>query len=118
MAGRRINLATPEQSLMLLKVIVLPSDSQYAWSNPPVHNFIDAAVYDRLQKLHLLPSNLANDESFLRRAYLDLAGRPPTNCLLATWRTASGRTSSAARLEPVCVPAKQSLNRHCPRHST
>ena len=60
------------------EVIVLPTDSQYEWSNPPVHNFIDAAVYDRLQKLHVLPSRLADDSSFLRRVYLDLSGRPPT----------------------------------------
>jgi hypothetical protein len=60
------------------EVIVLPTDSNYQWTNPPVNNYIDPLVYDRLQKLHLLPSKLADDETFLRRVYLDLTGLPPT----------------------------------------
>ena len=39
------------------EVIVLPKDSAIQWSNPPAHNDIDELVYDRLQKLHLLPSD-------------------------------------------------------------
>ncbi|MCX7419754.1 MAG: DUF1549 and DUF1553 domain-containing protein [Planctomycetia bacterium] len=60
------------------EVIVLPKDSAYQWSNPPAANYIDELVYDRLQKLHLLPSELCDDETFVRRVYLDLAGVPPT----------------------------------------
>jgi hypothetical protein len=60
------------------EVIVLPADSAYKWSNPPANNYIDELVYDRLQKLHLLPSELCDDETFLRRVYLDLTGVPPT----------------------------------------
>ena len=60
------------------EVIVLPKDSAIQWSNPPAHNYIDELVYDRLQKLHLLPSELCDDETFVRRVYLDLAGLPPT----------------------------------------
>jgi len=60
------------------EVIVLPADSTYKWSAPPANNYIDELVYDRLQKLHLLPSELCDDETFLRRLYLDLTGLPPT----------------------------------------
>lgn len=60
------------------EVIVLPKESEYRWTNPPASNFIDELVYDRLQKLHLLPSELCDDETFLRRVYLDLAGTTPT----------------------------------------
>ena len=60
------------------EVIVLPKDSKYHWSNPPAHNFIDELVYSRLQMLHMLPSELCDDETFVRRIYLDLAGVPPT----------------------------------------
>ncbi|WP_437223287.1 DUF1549 domain-containing protein [Planctomicrobium sp. SH661] len=60
------------------EVIVLPENSTYQWSNPPANNYIDEIVYDRLQKLQLLPSNLASDEVFVRRLYLDLTGLPPT----------------------------------------
>lgn len=60
------------------EVIVLPEGSSYKWSNPPANNYIDELVYDRLQKLNILPSDLCDDETFLRRAYLDLSGVPPT----------------------------------------
>ena len=60
------------------EVIVLPAEANYRWTNPPAYNYVDELVYDRLQKLHLLPSELADDETFLRRVYLDLAGVPPT----------------------------------------
>lgn len=60
------------------EVIVLPEDKSYKWTNPPAQNEIDTAVYDRLQKLQLLPSDLCDDETFLRRATIDLAGTLPT----------------------------------------
>lgn len=60
------------------EVIVLPKQSGYKWINPSTNNYIDKLVYDRLQKLQLLPSARSNDETFLRRVYLDLAGLPPT----------------------------------------
>jgi hypothetical protein len=60
------------------EVIVLPTDDQFAWPNPPTSNYIDTLVFDKLQKLHLAPSELCSDEAFLRRVYLDLIGLPPT----------------------------------------
>ncbi len=59
-------------------VIVLPTDAEFAWSNPPANNYIDELVYDRLRKVQLLPSELADDDTFLRRLYLDLTGAPPS----------------------------------------
>jgi hypothetical protein len=60
------------------EVIVLPSGVNANWIQPPVHNYIDELVYDRLQKLRLQASELCDDETFLRRVYLDLSGLPPT----------------------------------------
>jgi hypothetical protein len=60
------------------EVIVLPGDKGYRWTNPPVQNELDVFVYDRLQKLRLLPSALCTDETFLRRATLDLTGTLPS----------------------------------------
>jgi hypothetical protein len=60
------------------EVIVLPTGDKFTWPNPPEANYIDALVFDKLKKLHLAPSELCSDEAFLRRAYLDLVGLPPT----------------------------------------
>lgn len=50
----------------------------YEWSNPPTNNYIDELVHAKLQQLKYLPSGLCGDEEFLRRAYNDVIGNPPT----------------------------------------
>ena len=60
------------------EVIVLPEAKGYKWTNPPAQNALDKVVYDRLQKLQLLPSDLCDDETFLRRATIDLTGTLPS----------------------------------------
>jgi len=60
------------------EVIVLPPAEGFSWPNPPAHNFIDRLVFDRLEKLRIVPSDLCDDETFLRRVTLDLVARPPT----------------------------------------
>jgi hypothetical protein len=44
----------------------------------PENNFVDRHVFAKLRKLHVLPSELADDSTFLRRAYLDVIGTLPT----------------------------------------
>jgi len=60
------------------EVIVLPPAEGFSWPNPPANNFIDRLVFDRLEKLRIVPSDLCDDETFLRRVTLDLVARPPT----------------------------------------
>lgn len=48
------------------------------YASLPRKNFIDEAVYGRLQQLQLVPSRPASDAQFLRRATLDVLGRLPT----------------------------------------
>jgi hypothetical protein len=49
----------------------------FAWNNPPANNFIDTLVYEKLKQLQIEPSEVASDEEFVRRAYLDADGRLP-----------------------------------------
>ena len=44
----------------------------------PANNFIDRAVWEKLQKLHIRPSEPAEDGEYLRRVYLDILGTLPT----------------------------------------
>ncbi len=60
------------------EAIVLPPAQGFVWPNPPIHNFIDRLVFERLEKLRIAPSDLCDDETFLRRVTLDLVARPPT----------------------------------------
>ena len=60
------------------EVIVLPLTEGFVWPNPPANNFIDKLVFTRLEKLRIAPSELCDDETFLRRVTLDLAARVPS----------------------------------------
>ena len=59
-------------------IIVLPEGDNFKWAAPPENNYVDKLVFARLKKLHINPSELCDDETFLRRVTLDLAGRTPT----------------------------------------
>lgn len=61
------------------QVIVIPKGIAYQW--PPElkdNNYIDGLVNAKLKKLRILPSALCSDETFLRRAYIDVIGLLPT----------------------------------------
>lgn len=45
---------------------------------PKENNFIDGLVWDKLERLGIEPSPLADDAEFLRRVYLDTIGTLPT----------------------------------------
>ncbi|HTE21022.1 MAG TPA: DUF1549 and DUF1553 domain-containing protein, partial [Armatimonadota bacterium] len=49
-----------------------------AYAALPRFNYIDDLVYRKLARLNVLPSELCDDATFLRRAYLDLTGTLPT----------------------------------------
>ena len=41
-------------------------------------NYIDREVFDKLKRLNIVPSDLADDAAFLRRVTIDTIGRVPT----------------------------------------
>lgn len=60
------------------QAIVVPDDLPYVRPEFPAFNYVDNHVAEKLNKLRIIPSELSEDEVFLRRAFLDIAGVPPT----------------------------------------
>ena len=56
----------------------IPARSDFAWSNPEPFNYSDRQIFAKLQRHRMNPSKLCSDETFVRRAYLDLLGVVPT----------------------------------------
>lgn len=48
------------------------------FARPPENNFIDKHVWNKLERLGIPPSGLADDATFLRRVYFDVVGTMPT----------------------------------------
>jgi hypothetical protein len=57
--------------------VVLPRPNA-SFTRPPEQNLIDKLVWDKLARLGIQPSELIDDATFLRRAYLDTIGTLPT----------------------------------------
>jgi WD40 repeat protein/mono/diheme cytochrome c family protein len=51
----------------------------FVWNEPPSYGKIDELVAAKWKRMKILPSGLCSDAEFLRRAYLDLTGLPPTS---------------------------------------
>lgn len=59
-------------------IIVRPGTPSH-WPAIPATNYIDTLVYAKLDRLNIVPSEVCSDETFLRRAYIDLIGLLPTS---------------------------------------
>ena len=57
---------------------VMGDRSGFAWEEPEHYNYIDKHVYNKLQRVKVLPSDICTDEEFVRRVYIDVTGLPPT----------------------------------------
>ncbi|MDX2038354.1 MAG: DUF1549 and DUF1553 domain-containing protein [Isosphaeraceae bacterium] len=75
--GEAFILARFDQFTSGLPIIVRPG-TPFRSPGTPANNQIDVLVNRKLDRLHLLPSELCDDETYLRRVTIDLIGRLPT----------------------------------------
>ena len=57
--------------------IVLPKGLQFTFPQTTPVNYVDELVEAKLKKLRIAPSTICDDETFLRRIFLDLTGNLP-----------------------------------------
>ena len=76
--GEAFVMARFETHTVGSQVLVLPKGLKFEYPAEAEVNYVDALVAAKLKKLRISPSELCNDEIFLRRAYLDVIGVPPT----------------------------------------
>jgi hypothetical protein len=83
----RVTAVRPGEAAILVRyegrygishVTVLRDEPGFVWADVPVHNYIDTHVNRKLERMHILPSALCDDATFIRRVSLDLTGLPPT----------------------------------------
>ena len=58
--------------------LVLPKGLKFDYPAEPDANYIDTLVANKLKKLRMSPSGVADDQTFIRRVYLDVIGVTPT----------------------------------------
>ena len=75
------------------QVIVIPKGLEFTFPQVEEKNFVDTLVDQKLRNLRMLPSGGCDDETFLRRAYIDITGLLP---MRATSRRNSKRTPDPA----------------------
>lgn len=61
-----------------IRLAFVPTRPEFEWTPPQQNNYIDRHVFAKLKSLRMTPSKLCTDEVFVRRAFLDLLGQPPT----------------------------------------
>ena len=80
-SGERIGEATLlvryQGKFSTVPVTVLNPKPGFAWKPLPQYNYIDQHIDAKLQQLHILPSAVTDDATFLRRVSLDLTGQLP-----------------------------------------
>jgi hypothetical protein len=79
--GSAFILARFDQFTAGASIIVRPG-GDFSFPELPANNYIDELVYARWRDMHLSPSELCGDETFLRRVFVDLVGRLPTRSQL------------------------------------
>ena len=65
----------------------------------PRKNFIDEYIFGRMERDGIVPAPIADDQTFLRRLYLDLTGRPPSADLARSFPNDSNTAKRAQMVD-------------------
>ena len=76
--GEAFVMARFETFTVVSQFLVLPKGLKFDYPKEPDANYIDTLVASKLKKLRMSPSEVCDDETFLRRVYLDIIGTTPT----------------------------------------
>ena len=76
--GEATMLARYEGAYSASTVVSTGDRAGFAWEQRPVYNYIDELVDKKLQRVKILPSDVCDDATFVRRVFIDLTGVPPT----------------------------------------
>jgi hypothetical protein len=71
-------LARFEGNYASTTITVMGDRTGFVWADPPHYGKIDELVAAKWKRMKILPSGLCSDAEFVRRAFLDLTGLPPT----------------------------------------
>ncbi len=61
-----------------VRLAFVPARPDFKWQELTLNNYVDENIFTKLRSLRTNPSPLCNDETFQRRAFLDLLGILPT----------------------------------------
>ncbi|MCF6287367.1 MAG: DUF1549 and DUF1553 domain-containing protein, partial [Candidatus Hydrogenedentes bacterium] len=60
------------------KAIIIPQGHTVSWPDVSERNYVDTHVFNKLKKLRIPPAELCDDNTFVRRAFVDVLGSIPT----------------------------------------
>ncbi len=76
--GEASILARFEGSYVATTLTAMGDRGEFVWKQPETWTEVDTFVASKWERMKILPSELSKDEEFVRRAYLDLTGLPPS----------------------------------------
>ncbi len=81
------------------QVIVIPKGLQYEKAKIEEWNYVDTLVNAKLDKLRMFPSGLCDDETFLRRASIDITGTLPAAADIKSFVESKEPSKRAAKVD-------------------
>jgi hypothetical protein len=76
--GESFIMARYDQITVGTQVLVIPKMDNFKFPKELEANYIDKLVHNKLKKIRITPSGICDDNTFIRRAYLDVIGGLPT----------------------------------------